>query len=129
MKKNKIVVRYKDGNIIKGQTADFSPNKALFHIETINGEVKEVNMENLKAVFFVKDFEGNKQYKENYNKHIAGGGRKIKVQYQDDEEITGYTLGYSPERQGFFMIPADTGGNNERIFIVKSATKNIEFFK
>lgn len=127
MKKNKIVVRYKDGNIIKGQTADFFPNKALFHIETINGEVREVNMENLKAIFFVKDFEGNKQYKEYYNEHIAGGGRKIKVQYQDGEEIIGYTLGYSPERQGFFMIPADSDGNNERIFIVKSATKNIEF--
>jgi hypothetical protein len=40
--------------------------------------------------------------------------------------VVGYTLAYSPDRQGFFMTPADLQGNNERIFVVKSATEKIE---
>jgi hypothetical protein len=49
------------------------------------------------------------------------------VNFSDGEIVIGYTLGYSPERQGFYMTPADLQGNNERIFVVKSATAKIEF--
>jgi hypothetical protein len=38
----------------------------------------------------------------------------------------GYTTGYSPDRTGFYMVPADLKGNNERIFVVASATEAIE---
>jgi len=127
MDKNKVVVKYKNGTLIKGQTSDFFPNKASFHIDTLNGEVKEIRLEDLKAVFFVKDFEGDKDHKTIYHDNVAGGGRKIKVIFQDGEEVVGYTLGYSPERQGFMMTPADLGGNNERIYVVKSAARKIDF--
>ncbi len=36
-------------------------------------------------------------------------------------------MSYSPDRQGFFLIPADLKGNNERVFVVKSATAKMEF--
>jgi len=81
----------------------------------------------LKALFFVKDIEGNKDYKETYNDIIQGGGRKIRVEFADGEVIVGFVLGYSPDRQGFIMSPADSNGNNNRIFVVKSATRNVEF--
>jgi hypothetical protein len=71
--------------------------------------------------------EGNKDYKESYNDIIQGGGRKIRVEFADGEVIIGYVLGYSPDRQGFIMVPADTNGNNNRIFVVASATKNVEY--
>ena len=124
---NKVVVRYRNGTLIKGHTSDFFPNKASFHIDISNGEVKEVRMEDLKAVFFVKDFEGNKDHKKTYDDDVAGGGRKIKITFQDGEQVVGYTLGYSPERQGFMITPADLAGNNERIYIVKSAARKIDF--
>jgi hypothetical protein len=38
----------------------------------------------------------------------------------------GYTTGYSPDRAGFYMVPADLKGNNDRIFVVVSATESIE---
>ena len=86
-----------------------------------------ISIEDLKAVFFVKDFEGNKDHKKKYDDVIHGAGRKIVVDFNDGESIIGYALSYSPDRQGFFMTPADLSGNNERAFIVKSATKNIKF--
>jgi len=56
---NKVVVHDKEGNIIKGTTADFLPKKPMFHL-VVGGmhgdQVKEVFVETLKAVFFVKDF-------------------------------------------------------------------------
>jgi hypothetical protein len=127
METNKVVVRFKDGSIMKGKTRDFFPNKASFHLETLNGETKTIDVEQLKAFFWVKDFEGNKSYDEDYKDEIAGTGRKIIVKFSDGESIIGYTLGYSPDRQGFFMTPADSKSNNQRIFVVKSASEKIEF--
>ena len=127
METNKVVVRFKDGSIMKGKTRDFFPNKTSFHLETLNGETKTIDVEQLKAFFWVKDFEGNKNYDEDYEDEIAGTGRKIIVKFSDGESIIGYTLGYSPDRQGFFMTPADVKSNNQRIFVVKSASEKIEF--
>jgi len=124
---NKVVVRFKDGMIIKGSTSNFFPNKASFHVNHLDGKIDEIDIETLKAVFFVKDFEGNKDYQKKYEDTIHAAGRKIKVEFTDGESITGYALGYSPDRHGFFITPADLSSNNERIFVVKSATINITF--
>jgi hypothetical protein len=127
METNKVVARFKDGTILKGKTNDFFPNKTSFHIETLNGETETIDVEQLKALFLVKDFEGNKEYSEEFNDEVSGAGRKIKVTFSDGEIITGYTLGYSPNRQGFYMTPADLKSNNVRVFVIKSATEKIEF--
>lgn len=127
MQTNKVVVRFKDGMIIKGNTSDFFPNKVRFHLNHLDGKTDEIDIETLKAVFFVKDFEGNKDYQKKYEDTIHAAGRKIEVEFTDGESITGYALGYSPDRHGFFMTPADLSSNNVRIFVIKSATKNITF--
>jgi hypothetical protein len=123
---NKVVVRFKDRSIVKGKTNNFFPNKASFHLELVNGERIEIHVEELKALFFVKSFEGDKQHQKNYGDKVPGGGRKIKVKFTDGETIIGYTTGYSADRPGFYMVPADLKGNNERIFIVASSTEAIE---
>ena len=124
---NKVVVKFKDKRLKKGTTRDFFPNKTLFHLEDVNGDLSEISIDDLKAVFFVKDFEGNESHQKNYDDNIAGGGKKVAVKFYDGETIVGYTLGYSPDRQGFFVTPADLNGNNERIFVVKSAAEKVEF--
>jgi Family of unknown function (DUF6982) len=127
MQTNKVIIRFKDGTLIKGNTSDFFSNKSRFHINRLDGKIEEIDIEDLKAVFFVKDFDGNKNYREKYEDIIPGTGRKILVEFTDAESITGYALGYSPDRQGFFITPADLTGNNIRIFVVRSATKNVKF--
>lgn len=129
METNKVVVRFKDGSVMKGKTHDFFPNKPSFHLETLTGETQRIEVEQLKAFFLVKDFEGNKNYDEVYDDPVSGAGRKIIVTFSDGESIIGYTLGYSPDRQGFYMTPADLKSNNQRIFVVKSASAKIEFVK
>lgn len=136
---NKVVARYKDGLIIKGKTCDFNPNKTIFHVELESGDVVKVDMETLKivkinteelkAAFFVKDFKGKAEYAESYSDVIAGAGKKIRIDFADGEVIIGHALNYSPDRDGFFVIPADLQSNNERIFVILSATKKITFLE
>lgn len=123
---NKVVLKFKDKTVLKGKTNNFFPNKTSFHLELVNGEQTEIHIEELKALFFVKSFDGDKRHEKNYADKVPGGGRKIKVKFSDGETITGYTTGYSADRAGFYMVPADLKGNNERIFVVASATEAIE---
>ena len=143
MKINKVVVRYKNGEVKKGSTGDFFPNKVMFHLKPLTGEplyvnieelkmvhfVKdlEINIEELKAVFLVKSFEGNKDRKDKYTDEMPGGGRKVQVEFSDGEILIGYTQGYSPTRNGFFVVPADIKNNNDRIYVIVSATEKITF--
>ena len=128
----KVVAHYLNGELIKGFTQDFSPNKPLFHIypnAKSSGEGTKVLMKDLKAVFFVKDFAGDSQYNE--RKHFGDGenvaGKKLEVLFADDELLVGSTLGYDPSRQGFFLFPADSKANNIRVYSVASTLKKVHF--
>jgi hypothetical protein len=127
MEANKVVIHFKDGTIKKGNTSDFLPNKKIFHLNILDGKIDEIDVENIKAMFFVKDHEGDKDRKREYKDVIAGGGKKVEVSFNDGETIIGYVLGYSPNRQGFIMTPADLSGNNERIFVVQTAINHVAF--
>ncbi len=124
---NKVVLSFKDGTVLKGLTSDFFPNKKDFHLTFEDGKITTVIMENLKAVFFVKDYAGDKSRKDIYEDDISGGGRKIYIKFKDNEEITAFCQSYSLSRPGFFVVPADKKGNNERIFIINSATAEVKF--
>ncbi len=126
MPQNKIVIHLKNGSIMKGNTSDFFQNKKSFHIVLLDGKIEEIDVERLKAVFFVKDLKGDARYLYQYDGVVPGGGKKIAVDFPDGETIIGYVLGYSPQRQGFMLTPADSKGNNERIFIVNSATRSVD---
>ncbi|MFZ0243807.1 MAG: hypothetical protein WAL90_19360 [Desulfobacterales bacterium] len=127
MGKNKVVARFRNGEILKGNTSDFLPNKSQFHLETEDGGILTVEVDQLKAVFFVRDLTGNKNRIDAYQDDLSGCGRKIRVKFQDGEQIVGYTTGYSPDRQGFYITPAEKKSNNERIFVVKAASAKIDF--
>lgn len=127
MEQNNVVVRLKNNSVLKGKTSDFFPNKTNFHLQKLNGDVVGIDVEQLKAVFFVKDINGDENRPDIYDDNLKASGKKIKCTFSDGEAITGFTLGYSPDRHGFYMTPADVNGNNERIFVVKSATQNVEF--
>lgn len=124
---NQIVIKFKDGSIMKGSTNDFFPKKANFHLNKTDGNIEQINIEDAKAIFFVKDLEGNSDHNYKYNDDAPGGGRKAKVDFSDGETIVGYVLSYSPERQGFIMIPADLSGTNQRIYIVTSSVIKVQF--
>lgn len=126
-----IVARFLDGRIVKGTTQDFLPNKPIFHVYEGGDESSaalEISVDSLKAVFFVKSFEGRKEHVPNYSfEKTKGYGRKCVVKFPDGETIGGYTSGYSRDRPGFFLIPAEADCNNARIFIVNKSVQDIRW--
>lgn len=127
METDRVVGRFKDGSLIKGKIHDFSIDKSKFSFETIQGQIREISVEELKAIFWVKDFQGNKNHKDKFNFELDLGGRRIRVKFFDGELIIGHTIGYSSDQPGFFMIPLDIDSNNKGVFVIKSATEIIDF--
>lgn len=128
----KVVIRYKDGKVLKGFTKDFFPNKMIFHFqpqEQTAGESVMVKVVEMKAVFFVKDFTGNADFVERnqFNEGDRPTGRKVKIIFYDGEVLVGTTMGYEPKRIGFFMIPSDSESNNLRVFVVNDAVKEFHY--
>ena len=127
---NKIVARFADGRTLKGFTANFFPNKDTFHITetTAPGCVPvEVAKSDLKALFFVKDHDGNPAHDERNEFEAPPVGRPIKVTFADGEVLVGTTTGYQPGRPGFFIVPADSESNVERAYVVTAATREVGF--
>jgi len=130
---SKIVARYRDGRTLKGTTQNFFPNKPVFHVIRLGGagpgDVIEVNIEDLKAIFFVRDFTGNAKHVE--RKKLSPGerpqGRMMEVTCKDGEVIVGTTTGYDPKRPGFFLFPIDPLANNARVYVVTSAVRTARF--
>jgi len=134
MSQNKVVAHYRDGRILKGFTVDFLPTKPTFHLTHAEAspapEPVKVRVDELKAVFFVKDLAGRAKPTPRRQQFTPGKvvlGRKVRVVFNDGEVLVGTTQGYDAKRQGFLVFPADTATNNESIFVVKQATRQVSF--
>ena len=133
MEPSKIVARYRNGRTLKGTTQNFFPNKPDFHVSRHGGtgpeDVIEVKLEELKAIFFVRDFTGNAKHVE--RKQLAPGerpqGRLMEVTFKDGEVIVGTTSGYDAKRPGFFLFPIDPSANNAKVFLVASSVRTARF--
>jgi len=129
----KVVVRYSDGRVIKGVTKNFLPNKNRFHLSLADKpsrEAVEVFVNDLKAVFIVRDFIGDLSYEERKKRPEMEKpfGRKVEVTFVDGEVLVGSTLGYDLKRQGLFVFPADPTSNNLRVYAVSSAVREMRYF-
>ena len=130
---NLVVVRYLNGKCIKGSTQDFFPERISFHVQargTGSGgpaETTQVKMAELKAVFFVRDLNGNsahiKSRKFGVQAPSLASAKKIAVLFKDQELLVGYTNSYVAGKLGFFLTPADERGNNIRVYVLSHATK------
>jgi len=128
----KIVARYVNGTLRKGFTQNFSPTRDRFHLyptATLAGEGIEIALPELKAIFFVRDFAGDRQYGERkaYRDGERPAGQKVEVTFRDGEVLVGSTLGYNPSRPGFFLFPADPQTNNLRVFVVSTAVRSVRY--
>ena len=125
---NRVVARYRNGKLVKGTTVDFLPKRDFFHVQSASGAVTTIQHSELKAVFFVRDLVGNERhFNSNFFDAVQPAqGRKIRVVFADGEVLVGTTQGYDPGRPGFFLIPADPACNNERCFVIATATRRVE---
>lgn len=131
---NKVVVRTSSGEVIKGYTGDFSRHKPSFLLSTDDGSVKinqNIDLKGLKAIFFVKSFDGNFLHKKKlYFEHDTSYGRKVTVIFKDGEEFIGRveTMHSDEKDSGFFIFPLDPDSNIIRAFIMNSAIISMKVY-
>ena len=132
---NRIVLHYTDGRIVKGNGYDFSPDKPSFHLLPLNAQrlekVIDVKLKQLKAVFFVRSFEGDPAYQEpkDFEPGAMRYGTPLSLKFKDGEIMVGTSSGYDLDRLGFFFFPADPNCNNLRVFVISSAVESISEFE
>ena len=128
---NRVVARFADGRVLKGTTQDFSVSRDSFHVipPESGAPPVRVNIPTLKAVFFVKDHTGDKDYNEKKAFEKLVPGRKLQVTFRDGEVLVGSSTAYDAARPGFFMTPADPKSNNDRIFVVMKAVRSVAFIQ
>ena len=126
----KIVVRYKDGRIAKGYTDHFDPDRPFLRVysDAVGDSPVKMAIDELKAVFLVKTFEGNPDYieRKRFLKSDAALGQKVEIKFVDGEEMQGTIIGFDAQRSGFFLIPPDPESNNISLFAVSQAVINLQ---
>lgn len=124
----KLVVHRKDGAIYKGVTQDFDPQREEFHFLPAEGGGIPMRMriDDMKALFWVRDYLGNRQFvARRAFDEVGTERRRAVITFDDGEEVWGTLDGDSEGERGFFLIPADARDNNLRIFVVRSALKEM----
>jgi len=125
----KVVVRLRNGSVIKGYASRFHAHNAkdLRLVEQETERVRIIPYKILKAVFFVRDFAGNPSYQDikAFPMQDRPGGKESVIRFEDGEELFGFVQTAHPDRNGFFVFPADPESNNERIYVVREAIVDI----
>ena len=110
---------------------DFMPQLGVgvVTLDPTDAKPLEVKVPDLKAVYFVRSLNGDPEHQKTneFPPQAPAPGRKVKVTFKDGEVLVGTTQGYQPGRPGFFLLPADPRSNNERCYIVTSATQSVAF--
>jgi len=120
-----------EGRRIKGFVYNFSPLRETFSVFPAESAQKtdanDIRLKDVKAVFFVKDFTGNSARNDVQSPEQLRRGRKMEITFRDGEMMIGTTEAYHPQKPGFFMFPADTDGNNARVFVVNANLSSVKF--
>jgi hypothetical protein len=135
-KNHKVILRFVTGKMLKGFIKDLKLTDETLFIEDESSHQLKVRLKELKAIFFVKRFEGNPSYQE--RKNFAGArpnARRVFIKFKDGESMVGYIEGDIPWKMGFFLeptkdkgfyiVPVDERSNNIRILVISTAVKDV----
>ena len=125
----RVVARYNDGRVLKGFTQNFDPTKEMFPLllrdAPASAEAVYIRLIELKALFFVEDFDGESEYSERKEFQKPNAGRRLTVRFTDGEVLVGTSLTYHPTRTGFFLFPGDPFSNNRKVYVIAAAVVEV----
>lgn len=132
--RRKVIIRYASGRMLHGfltEGEDLPTDEAgSFFVESPNGKLVEAKASEIKAIFFVKSFEGSRDYSEFkvFSNRPHGKGVWVRVHFQDGEEMEGVAPNcldtYS--KAVFYMSPPDPASNNQGVLVSKGFLKEMQ---
>jgi hypothetical protein len=138
MARLKVVAHLRTGNCLKGYaelplpteqgmiaSAPIALPKEVGIEDFSNGRKQVVSLAGLKALFFVKSFEGNSQYAEIkfFSVEPKVEGLWVHLTFGDGEKIEGIVHNSLPfvVEDGFLMKPPDPNSNNQAVYVLKES--------
>ena len=129
--RQRLVVRYADGHTENGMCFALNPRDTGFHLDLVDGQgistgqTKQVRFSDLKAVFYVKSFDGKYDKSARFRDWTPEGSEMV-VEFEDGEVIKGFSLHpYNENMARFFLIPEDAHSNNISILVEAGATLGV----
>lgn len=132
----KVILRFVDGKMLKGFIRDLKISEEYLYLEDESNHQHKVRLKELKAIFFVRKFEGERSHQE--KKSFTGtrpGSKRVFVKFKDGESIMGNMEGEIPWEKGFFLesmkekaftiVPVDEDSNNTRIMVVTTSVMDV----
>jgi len=110
------------------QSLDFNVKKPVFR-RIGASELESIPLEGVKAIFFVKSFEGKWHDDLRFHDHLpAPDCLWVRVTFLDGEIIEGLIANDQNFviRAGFYMAPIDPEGNNWLIYVLKNKLKELQ---
>lgn len=94
-----------------------------------SGELERIPLAGLKAVFFVKSFEGRWHDDLRFHDHLAPSDCLwVRATFLDGEVIEGLILNSSHHvlHPGFYLFPVDPEGNNLLMYVLKAKLRDFQ---
>jgi hypothetical protein len=127
----KVVVRMNSGDVHRGVTFSLNRQAPGFHLELLANDgsslskTMQVAFKDVKAVFYVKSFDGRFDPNEEFSQDQPEGDA-IAVEFTDGEVIVGRPVNSRwNDEERFLLIPEDQSGNNLLILVERSAVSSI----
>jgi hypothetical protein len=123
-----VAVRFLDKRILKGRIVDFHPGREVFHVEEPGQAAPtRVEVEGLKAIFFIKTLEGNREHVEKRAfEERTGPEKTVWIEFRDGERLAGWSNSFGSARGGFYVFPADEESNMEKAYVFRAAVERLE---
>ena len=129
MEKRKVIARKVDGEILKGYI-EAIPDLAeadSITVLSLTEQLIKIPKPEMKALFFVRKFSGNKEYSEVkfFESQPKIDGLWVRLTFYDLELIEGIVANSIQFLidDGFYLKPPDPNSNNRLMYVVKSALK------
>lgn len=126
----KVVAHFIDHQVVKGTSVDVDLTRPICHVRTDEGDVVEVDLAQIKALYFVKDLKGDSAYDENHVPETGDnrlrGSTLVDITFIDGEKLGALTNRYPPRGSRFFVVPMDAKSNNVRILVNREAVATMQ---
>ncbi len=129
--RQRLVVHTKDGENLCGVSFSLNIRQSSFHLDMVGkhaeplGETRQIFFRDLKAVYYVKSFDG-KFDPETRFREMHEIGEAIVIDFNDGETMRGHKSRASRDDDPrFFVTPEDNSSNNISVLVERSAVKEI----
>jgi hypothetical protein len=126
-----LVVRYRDGRTVRGVCYALNIREVGFKLDMVDerggslGTMEDVAFRDIKAVFFVRSFDG-KFDKSAVSEEWSPEGRELVIQFEDGEILRAFAWKkYDGRDPRYYVIPEDRKSNNISILVEAAAVSGV----